>query len=90
MGSARIARFVSEVAPPQFVQVIRQRTSKMLDTIKEDEREAFYSNYDHLSNSSTISFTLITSSSSSSSTSLLTSKYFLQDVQKSLPNIFGN
>ncbi|KAJ0597465.1 hypothetical protein Hdeb2414_s0001g00026821 [Helianthus debilis subsp. tardiflorus] len=39
MASSRIARFVSEVAPPQFVSLMRHRTTKMLDTISEDERE---------------------------------------------------
>ncbi|KAI5670986.1 hypothetical protein M9H77_11350 [Catharanthus roseus] len=39
MANARIARFVTEAAPPQFVSIMRQRASKMLDTIKEDERE---------------------------------------------------
>ncbi|KAM3267280.1 hypothetical protein BC332_17991 [Capsicum chinense] len=40
MANARIARFVTEVAPPQFVNVMRNRASKMLETIKEEEREA--------------------------------------------------
>ncbi|KVH89398.1 hypothetical protein Ccrd_008608 [Cynara cardunculus var. scolymus] len=39
MASSRIARFVSEVAPPQFVSLMRHRMTKMLDTISEDERE---------------------------------------------------
>lgn len=39
MASSRMARFVSEVAPPQFVSLMRHRTTKMLDTISEDERE---------------------------------------------------
>ncbi|KAG9160632.1 hypothetical protein Leryth_025291 [Lithospermum erythrorhizon] len=89
MASGRIARFVSEVAPPQFGKVMRQRASKRLDTIKEDEREAFYSN-DHLSfssktssNSSMASFSSTASASTTSSSS--TTRYFLKDVQKSLP-----
>ncbi|KAK9055970.1 hypothetical protein SSX86_027057 [Deinandra increscens subsp. villosa] len=41
MASSRMARFVSEVAPPQFVSLMRHhRTTKMMDTISEDEREA--------------------------------------------------
>ncbi|KAL8236047.1 hypothetical protein R6Q59_017128 [Mikania micrantha] len=39
MASSRMARFVSEVAPPQFVSLMRHRTAKMMDTISEDERE---------------------------------------------------
>lgn len=37
MANSRIARFITEVAPPQFVSVMRYRTSKMLDTINEEE-----------------------------------------------------
>ncbi|KAL3615201.1 hypothetical protein CASFOL_040862 [Castilleja foliolosa] len=40
MANARLARFITEVAPPQFISVMRQRTSKMLDTIHEEERES--------------------------------------------------
>ncbi|XP_019091346.1 PREDICTED: uncharacterized protein LOC109128796 [Camelina sativa] len=39
MASSRLARFITEVAPPQFVSVMRRRTAKVLDTIKEEERE---------------------------------------------------
>ncbi|KAF8030975.1 hypothetical protein BT93_D0229 [Corymbia citriodora subsp. variegata] len=39
MANSRIARFVMEAAPPQFVSVIRHRTSQMLDTISEEERD---------------------------------------------------
>ncbi|KAG5569476.1 hypothetical protein H5410_059242 [Solanum commersonii] len=40
VSNARIARFVSEAAPPQFVNIMRNRASKMLETIKEDDKEA--------------------------------------------------
>ncbi|KAI4343089.1 hypothetical protein MLD38_027632 [Melastoma candidum] len=40
MANSRIARFVMEVAPPQFVCIMRHRTSNMLETIREEEREA--------------------------------------------------
>ncbi|XP_021904710.1 uncharacterized protein LOC110819721 [Carica papaya] len=39
MANARLARFVMEVAPPQFVTVMRHKTAKLLDTINEEERE---------------------------------------------------
>ncbi|XP_030553334.1 uncharacterized protein LOC115757293 [Rhodamnia argentea] len=39
MANSRIARFVMEAAPPQFVSVMRHRTSQMLDTISEEERD---------------------------------------------------
>lgn len=38
-ANSRIARFVMEVAPPQFVSVMRHRTAKMLDTITEEEKD---------------------------------------------------
>lgn len=39
MAITRLARFVSEVAPPQYISVMRQRRKTILETIKEDERE---------------------------------------------------
>ncbi|KAI3416907.1 uncharacterized protein J3R85_014889 [Psidium guajava] len=39
MANSRIARFIMEAAPPQFVSVMRHRTSQMLDTISEEERD---------------------------------------------------
>ncbi|KAK2989973.1 hypothetical protein RJ640_004136 [Escallonia rubra] len=38
MANSRVARFITEVAPPQFVSVMRYRATKMLDTINEEER----------------------------------------------------
>ncbi|KAJ0082170.1 hypothetical protein Patl1_11121 [Pistacia atlantica] len=42
MANSRIARFVMEVAPPQFVSVMRHRTVKMLDTITEEDRDVSF------------------------------------------------
>lgn len=67
MANSRIARFVSEVAPPQYISVIRRRTSKMLDTIKEEERDAS-ANDSHRSVSAT------------TTTTTSDSKYFLREV----------
>ncbi|KAL1205099.1 hypothetical protein V5N11_016439 [Cardamine amara subsp. amara] len=39
MATSRLTRFITEVAPPQFITVMRRRTAKVLDTIKEEERE---------------------------------------------------
>ncbi|KEH15306.1 galactosyltransferase family protein [Medicago truncatula] len=39
MTSSRVARFFMEVAPPQYVSVMRHRTSKMMETIAEEDRE---------------------------------------------------
>ncbi|KAK4768337.1 hypothetical protein SAY87_003478 [Trapa incisa] len=38
MANSRLARFVMEAVPPQFVSVMRRQTSKnVLDTIAEEE-----------------------------------------------------
>ncbi|MBA0694578.1 hypothetical protein Goari_004860 [Gossypium aridum] len=39
MASSRLPRLFMEVAPPQFVTVMRHRTRKMLDTINEEDRD---------------------------------------------------
>ncbi|KMT06229.1 hypothetical protein BVRB_7g161570 [Beta vulgaris subsp. vulgaris] len=39
MSSARFARFATEVAPQQFVSVLRIRMFRALDTIPEEEKE---------------------------------------------------
>ncbi|GMI82216.1 hypothetical protein HRI_001890900 [Hibiscus trionum] len=39
MANSRIPRFVMEVAPPQFITVMRHRTRKMMDTITEEDRD---------------------------------------------------
>uniref|UniRef100_A0A3Q7HZL0 Uncharacterized protein n=1 Tax=Solanum lycopersicum TaxID=4081 RepID=A0A3Q7HZL0_SOLLC len=78
MANARIARFVTEVAPPQFVNVMRNRASKMLETIKEEEREASTSESLSLKNYSTSS----SSAYSASSSNAKSSKYFLKEVQR--------
>ncbi|KAF8080263.1 hypothetical protein N665_0961s0011 [Sinapis alba] len=75
MASSRLARFITEVAPPQFVTVMRRRTAKVLDTIKEEEREV---GTDHSIFSSSLTskispFTSPNPSSSSSSSSGLAS-----------------
>ncbi|EEF36386.1 hypothetical protein RCOM_0596970 [Ricinus communis] len=44
MASSRIAKFITEVAPPQYISVMRHRASKMLDTINEEERDVSPSN----------------------------------------------
>ena len=44
MATSRIARFAMEVAPPQFITVMRHRTRKMLDTITEEERDGSTNN----------------------------------------------
>ncbi|XP_028804548.1 uncharacterized protein LOC114759524 [Neltuma alba] len=98
MANSRIARFIMEVAPPQYVTVMRHRTSKMsLDTItEEDQREIGSPNNDHRSHDSSSStssslFPKASSSASASSSSVsipsADSKYFLKEVHRSLSNL---
>ncbi|KAK8608201.1 hypothetical protein V6N13_023631 [Hibiscus sabdariffa] len=42
MANSRIHRFISEVAPPRFATVMRQRTWIMLETICEEDRDGSY------------------------------------------------
>ncbi|ESW30738.1 hypothetical protein PHAVU_002G179400 [Phaseolus vulgaris] len=77
MANSRIARFFMEVAPPQYVNVMRHRTSKMLDTITEDEKEIS-------SNDSLISQPKSSAASSAASVTSANSRYFLKEVHRSL------
>ena len=88
MANSRIARFVTEVAPPQFVNVMRHRASKMLDTINEDEREIGASDSLSLySMSSSPSSNYASVSSSASKTTK--SKYLIKELQQSI-SLFGH
>jgi len=62
-----------EVAPPQYVTVMRHRTSKMLDTISEDEREI-----------STNDSAKSSTASSAASVTNAKSRHFLKEVHRSL------
>ncbi|KAJ4703108.1 Galactosyltransferase family protein [Melia azedarach] len=89
MANARIARFVMEVAPPQFISVMRHRTAKMLDTISEEEKDISGSGSDCLpsksfSSASASCCSMASASSPSASASAVAasdSKYFLRGVQ---------
>ncbi|OIS97257.1 hypothetical protein A4A49_41882 [Nicotiana attenuata] len=85
MANARIARFVTEVAPPKFVNVMRHRASKMLDTINEEEREVGTS--ESLSRKSPSPSA--SSAYSASSSNAKNSKHFLKEVQRSF-SVFGS
>ncbi|KAK7399957.1 hypothetical protein VNO78_11155 [Psophocarpus tetragonolobus] len=84
MANSRIARFFMEVAPPQYVTVMRHRTSKMLDTITEDEREI--STIDSVISPPKWSTAVAVSASSTSAASVTNAKgrYFLKEVHRSL------
>ncbi|KAB2078268.1 hypothetical protein ES319_A06G150600v1 [Gossypium barbadense] len=99
MASSRLPRLFMEVAPPQFVTVMRHRTRKMLDTINEEDRDG--SNDDNsLSPTSKSSPTAIpvsatmvaaaaaaaAASSSSATTVMPSSKYFV----KGASNVYSN
>uniref|UniRef100_A0A2P2KIQ7 Uncharacterized protein n=1 Tax=Rhizophora mucronata TaxID=61149 RepID=A0A2P2KIQ7_RHIMU len=88
MANSRIARFISEVAPPQYITVVRSRASKMLDTISEEDRDANANDSVVASPKSptSIAFTI---SSCATSVAATNSKYFLKEVQKSF-SIFDN
>ena len=95
MANSRIARFIMEVAPPQYVTVMRHRTSKMLDTIREDEREfnssvSLTSSHKSSSASSSASAHVPSSAATSASAAIAASannntNYFLKEVHRSLP-----
>ncbi|KAE9610524.1 hypothetical protein Lal_00029709 [Lupinus albus] len=99
MANSRIARLFMEVAPPQYISVMRHRTSKMLDTINEEEKEI--NSQDSIISSSSSSPTKLSSSvSGSGSGSVLStasasatiiaapnSKYFLKEVHRSLSTL---
>ncbi|GMN54519.1 hypothetical protein TIFTF001_023646 [Ficus carica] len=85
MANARIARFITEVAPPQFVSVMRHRTSKVLDTIKEEERDVCASDSPITSPPKAMPSAHAYSSSSTTTAigSCVNSRYFLKEVQRS-------
>ncbi|PWA54018.1 hypothetical protein CTI12_AA439790 [Artemisia annua] len=80
MASSRMARFVSEVAPPQFVSLMRRRRTKMLDTISEDEREF------SMNESSSQAYSAPSHQATSSANSV---HYFKQAAQRKFPR-YGN
>lgn len=96
MANSRIARFITEVAPPQMVNVMRHRTSKVLDTINEEEIKDVSPNHDSLnssmkmSRSSTQSSSMSALSSSSATNCGSSLSYnFLKEIPKSF-SIFEN
>lgn len=88
MASSRVARIAMEVAPPQFVSVMRHRASQMLDPIKEEEREV--SGNDFTPSTSRSSSASSSTSSSSSPTTRTKSKYLFKGIKRSIPmfNLF--
>ncbi|KAJ9153150.1 hypothetical protein P3X46_026624 [Hevea brasiliensis] len=79
MANSRIAKFIIEVAPPQYISVISHRRSKVLDTINEDHRDVSPSN----SFASPMSPTSATTSAAMAAVAAADSKYF-KDLFQSL------
>lgn len=86
MASSRIARFVSEVAPPQFVSLMRHRTTKMLDTISEDEREVSLIEREAKITAPSSSLSSAPSHQATSGNSM----YFFEQTQRKFSVVFGN
>ncbi|CAK8578352.1 unnamed protein product [Lathyrus sativus] len=82
MANSRIARFFMEVAPPQYVSVMRRRTSKMMETITEEDREISL-------NDSVISVSSPSASASASSSTNATvnTSFFLKEVHRKLSSL---
>ncbi|KAK3016193.1 hypothetical protein RJ639_006026 [Escallonia herrerae] len=85
MANSRVTRFITEVAPPQFVSVMRYHATKMLDTISEEERECSANDSFALAPKSTVS----SLSSATSSSNATNSKYLLKEIQIAL-SALGN
>ncbi|KAK3204401.1 hypothetical protein Dsin_018447 [Dipteronia sinensis] len=82
MANSRITRFVMEVAPPQFVSVMRHRTAKMLDTISEEEKDVVGESSDSLASSSKrFSSACASASASAAVTAADSKKFFIRGVQ---------
>ncbi|KAK2989972.1 hypothetical protein RJ640_004135 [Escallonia rubra] len=84
MANSRFARFITEVAPPKFVSVMRYRATQMLDTINEEERECCANDSLALAPKSTLS----SLSSGASSSNVTNIKYLLKEIQITL-SAFG-
>ncbi|KAK3016192.1 hypothetical protein RJ639_006025 [Escallonia herrerae] len=80
MANSRVARFITEAAPPQFVSVMRYRATKMLDTINEEERGCSANDSLALAPKSTSSSLSLATSSSNATNS----KYLLKEFQITL------
>ncbi|KAK2380784.1 galactosyltransferase family protein [Trifolium repens] len=85
MANSRIARFFMEVAPPQYVNVMRHRTKKMMETISEEEREI--SSNDSVISTPKSSSTTSLAACSSSTNATVNTRYFLKEVHRTLSSL---
>ncbi|KAG6594447.1 hypothetical protein SDJN03_11000, partial [Cucurbita argyrosperma subsp. sororia] len=81
MANSRIARFVTEVAPPQIISVMRRRTSKVLDTISEEERDC--SKYEYPASPISPS----PSTTPAPATVSANSRYFVRNINRSFSTL---
>ncbi|PWA91756.1 hypothetical protein CTI12_AA087130 [Artemisia annua] len=81
MANSRISRFVSEVAPQQYISVTRQRKTKTLETITEDEKEASMNESGAMITSFKSSFSSASYHQTSRSESLFISKHSQRNVR---------
>lgn len=92
MATSRLARFVSEVAPPQFVTVMRRHraTKQKLDTIKEEENKEDCFNGGMMMMMKTSSHHVYSASSSSSTTLVSVSESSSSKFFRSSFSVFEN
>ncbi|KAJ4826679.1 hypothetical protein Tsubulata_001569 [Turnera subulata] len=83
MANSRMAKFIMDVAPPQYICVMRHRTSKMLDTIKEDDREVSASDSLTSPKLPTSSTGTTIGAATAAAAASNSSKYFFIGVQRS-------
>ncbi|CAL1403062.1 unnamed protein product [Linum trigynum] len=82
MANSHIAKFITEVAPPRYVSVMRRRaSSKMLDTISEEDRDFTIdaNSFDAFSSDDSLTFV-----DSSPSFAAAKSEYLLIGIQRTL------
>ncbi|CAL5213997.1 unnamed protein product [Lathyrus oleraceus] len=90
MANFRIAKFFMEVAPPQYVSVMRRRTTKMMETITEEDREISLNDsvISPLKFASAISASSpVVSACDSSTNASVNTRYFMKEVHRTLSSL---
>lgn len=80
-----------EVAPPQYVSVMRRRTTKMMETISEEDREISLNDsvISPLKFASAISTSspVVSACASSSANATVNTRFFLKEVHRTLSSL---
>jgi len=76
-----------EVAPPQYVSVMRHRTSKMMETITEEDMEISSNDSVIPPPKSSSTSSLAASACASSTNAVVNSRYFLKEVHRTLSSL---